>query len=98
MDYPITSYLPCALRHLESSPRLAAKYLIHPATLQGRKFDLRYYVIVSSLQPLVVHRHEMFSIRLANHVYSCDDLEQVQIQRLVANTDSFTAGVLLGSL
>ena len=65
-------------RHLESSPRLAAKYLTHPATLAGRKFDLRYYVIVTSLQPLVLHRHEMFSIRLANHEYSCDDLEQVQ--------------------
>ena len=132
MDYPITSYLPCALRycssskllslfltissiinphsttsyplsypsyspcispppsfrHLESSPRLAAKYLTHPATLAGRKFDLRYYVIVTSLQPLIVHRHQMFSIRLANHVYSCDDLEQVQGQGLAGLVES----------
>lgn len=85
MDYPITDSLPCALRHLESSPRLACKYVTHPSLFKGRKYDLRFYVIVISLDPFVAYRHVMFVIRAANVQYSSNDLEQYQKHFTVMN-------------
>ena len=85
MDYPITASLSCALRHLESAPRLACKYVTHPSLYKGRKFDLRFYVIVLSLDPFVAYRHVMFIIRAANVHYSSNDLEQYQKHFTVMN-------------
>eukprot|EP00596_Hydrurales_sp_CCMP1899_P003589 CAMPEP_0119053678 /NCGR_PEP_ID=MMETSP1177-20130426/74576_1 /TAXON_ID=2985 /ORGANISM="Ochromonas sp, Strain CCMP1899" /LENGTH=801 /DNA_ID=CAMNT_0007033687 /DNA_START=197 /DNA_END=2600 /DNA_ORIENTATION=+ len=85
MDYPITDNLSCALRHVESAPRLASKYISAPALFRGRKFDLRYYVIVLSLIPLRIYRHQMFVIRVANHLYTTSDLEQFQKHFTVMN-------------
>ena len=85
MDYPITDSLSCALRHLESSPRLACKYVTHPSLFKGRKYDLRFYVIVISLDPFVAYRHVMFVIRAANVQYSSNDLEQYQKHFTVMN-------------
>lgn len=78
IDYPITSSLSCALRHLESCPRIASKYVTSPACYIGRKFDLRYYIVVLSLEPLRLYRHPLFNVRLANLPYSTEDLETYQ--------------------
>jgi Tubulin-tyrosine ligase family len=85
MDYPITDSLSCALRHLETAPRLACKYVTHPSLFKGRKYDLRFYVIVLSLDPFVAYRHVMFVIRAANVQYSSNDLEQYQKHFTVMN-------------
>ena len=85
MDYPITASLSCALRHLETAPRLACKYVSHPSLFKGRKYDLRFYVIVLSLDPFVAYRHVMFVIRAANVQYSSNDLEQYQKHFTVMN-------------
>ena len=85
MDYPITNNLSCALRHLESAPRLACKYVSSPSLWKGRKYDLRYYVIVLSLDPLILYRHKMFVVRAANILYSSDDFEMYQKHFTVMN-------------
>lgn len=88
MDYPITSNLSCALRHQEAAPRLACQYLSKPALYGGRKFDLRYYVTVLSLEPLRLYRHRTFSVRVANMPYADngkDDLEVFQKHFTVMN-------------
>lgn len=85
MDYPISDSLPCLLRHLESAPRLASKYVSNPMLYKNRKFDLRYYVIVLSLKPLRIFRHKMFVVRVANEVYSHGDLELYQKHFTVMN-------------
>ena len=85
MDYPITDSLTCALRHLDSAPRLACKYVSSPSLWKGRKYDLRFYVIVLSLEPLVLYRHEMFVIRVANYIYAKNDFEQYQKHFTVMN-------------
>ena len=77
IDYPITRSLSCALRHLESAPRIAAAY-IKPCLFAGRKFDLRFYVTVHSLEPLQLYRYDSFSVRLANEPYDGQDLESYQ--------------------
>lgn len=79
IDYPITSSLSCALRHLESAPRLASKYVSQPALYQGRKFDLRFYIIVHSLSPLKVYRYDpLFIVRCANGQYESGSWETYQ--------------------
>ena len=86
IDYPITTSLTCALRHLEVCPRLACKYASNCCTHRGRKFDLRCYVMVTSLEPLVMYRHHMFSIRCANNKYKQgQDLENFQSHFTVMN-------------
>ena len=85
VDYPLTNHLPCALRHLDSAPRLAARYVAAPGLHHGRKFDLRYYVCVRSLQPLVLRRHRLFTVRAANEAFSCADWEHYQKHFTVMN-------------
>ena len=36
---------------------------------------MRFYVLVMSLEPLVLFRHKLFIIRAANRPYSLEDLE-----------------------
>ena len=78
VDYPITADLSCAIRHQQSSPRLACKYLTKPLLYQGKKFDLRYYVVVRSLVPLKLVRHKLFILRIANEQFSLNDFESYQ--------------------
>jgi hypothetical protein len=85
MDYPVTTNLSCALRHLESAPRLACRYIHNPATYKGRKFDMRFYVLVYSLEPLVLRRHKMFVLRIANEQYTDSDFEHYQKHFTVMN-------------
>jgi len=60
IDYPITTSTSCAIRHLESKPRLASYYIQRPVLVKERKFDLRYYVFVKSLQ---VTNSDFYDIR-----------------------------------
>lgn len=78
IDYPITSNLSCAIRHTDLWPRLACKYITRPCLFNGCKFDLRYYVVVLSLQPLKIFRHQIFIPRASNVSYSLDDFECYQ--------------------
>lgn len=97
VDYPITSNLSCALRHMDSAPRLACKYIKTPTLYQGRKFDLRFYVLVHSLEPLVLYRHHLFIVRCANNQYSIDDLENYQKHfTLMSMLDDPTIGQVRG--
>jgi tubulin--tyrosine ligase-like protein 12 len=85
MDYPISNNLSCLLRHAELDSRIASRYINEPLLLDGRKFDLRYHVLVSSLEPLDVKRHEIFVIRWANHRYRATDYEDYQTHFTVMN-------------
>jgi tubulin--tyrosine ligase-like protein 12 len=78
IDYPITTSTGCALRHLETAPRLACRYVTSPLLYGGKKFDLRYYVAVKSMEPLVLARHMQYAIRTANEEYSMENFESFQ--------------------
>ena len=70
IDYPITSSIGCALRHLQTAPRLATRYVTSPLLIGDKKFDLRYYVAVKSIHPLVLARHKQYAVRIANEAFS----------------------------
>lgn len=42
IGHVITPYYECALRQMETGPKIASYYIANPALLYGRKFDLRY--------------------------------------------------------
>ncbi|KAM3301257.1 hypothetical protein P3S67_015758 [Capsicum chacoense] len=67
IDTTITSNLSAIIRLMETGPKISQKYIEHPALFEGRKFDLRYIVLVRSMNPLEIFLAEVFWVRLANN-------------------------------
>ncbi len=65
-------------RSIETGPKIASQYLSRPALYKGRKFDLRYIIMVRSLQPLEMYVYRMFWIRAANKPFSLDQLDDYE--------------------
>lgn len=79
LDYPISSNLSCLIKHCQVTSRLASQYILHPLLLEGKKFDLRYHVLVHSIDPeVILSRHEVFVVRWANKEYTSDSFEEYQ--------------------
>lgn len=62
--------------------QVACKYLHDPILFErpgvGRvKFDVRYCVMVSSVQPLVVHTYNVFWLRFANLPFALERLVRI---------------------
>eukprot|EP00624_Nannochloropsis_granulata_P005432 evm.model.NODE_38462_length_11801_cov_16.752394.2 len=78
-DIVLTRSLPCVLRHLQASGRLAVSYYLPSPDLweDGHKYDLRMYLLL--LSPSLVLIHEHFRVRRAARPYSMalDDLEDL---------------------
>ena len=50
-------------------PRVVQQYIENPLLIDGRKFDFRFYVAVTSFDPLVVYLHEDGLVRFAAASY-----------------------------
>ncbi|XP_059634731.1 uncharacterized protein LOC132277042 [Cornus florida] len=72
IDTTVTGDLSAIIRLMETGPKICQKYIDHPALFQGRKFDLRYIVLVRSMSPLEIFLADVFWVRLANNAYSLD--------------------------
>ncbi|CAL4124144.1 unnamed protein product [Meganyctiphanes norvegica] len=53
--------------------QLVSRYLDSPLLINGYKFDLRLYVVVTSLDPLVIYLYEDGLVRLASEKYQHDE-------------------------
>ncbi|KAH9609980.1 hypothetical protein KSS87_007366 [Heliosperma pusillum] len=73
IDTTVTSNLPAIIRLMETGPKICQKYIEHPALFRGKKFDLRYIVLVRSMKPLDIFLCDVFWARLANNPYSLDE-------------------------
>ncbi len=60
IDTTVTGSLPALLRLVETGPKICQKYIEKPALYQGRKFDLRYIVLLRSIQPLEIFLSDVF--------------------------------------
>ena len=60
MDTTITSNLSAIIRLMETGPKICQKYIEHPALFKGKKFDLRYIVLVRSMNPLEIFLADVF--------------------------------------
>lgn len=72
IDTSITDYLPALIRLAETGPKICQKYVERPALFQGKKFDLRYVVLLRSLQPFELFLSDVFWSRISNHKYTLD--------------------------
>ncbi|KAL3332422.1 hypothetical protein AABB24_032809 [Solanum stoloniferum] len=72
IDTTINTNLSAIIRLMETGPKICQKYIEHPALFKGRKFDLRYIVLVRSINPLEIFLAEVFWVRLANNTYTME--------------------------
>ena len=50
------------------------KYVENPLLIQQRKFDVRQFALVTSLQPLEVYIYSDFYVRFCTEAYSTEDV------------------------
>lgn len=72
IDTTVTDNLPAIIRLMETGPKICQKYIEKPALFQGKKFDLRYIVLVRSMHPLEIFLSDCFWVRIANNQYSLE--------------------------
>ena len=54
IDTTITDNLSGIIRLMETGPKICQKYIEHPALFKGKKFGIRYVVLVCSMDPLEI--------------------------------------------
>ncbi|CAI9100721.1 OLC1v1037881C1 [Oldenlandia corymbosa var. corymbosa] len=72
IDTTVTNNLSAIIRLMETGPKICQKYIEHPSLFKGKKFDLRYLVLVRSIIPLDIYLADTFWVRLANNSYTLD--------------------------
>ncbi|KAK9274967.1 hypothetical protein L1049_022224 [Liquidambar formosana] len=72
IDTTVTGDISAIIRLMETGPKICQKYIEHPALFKGKKFDLRYIILVRSMNPLEIFLSDVFWVRLANNAYSLD--------------------------
>ena len=60
IDTTVTENLSAIIRLMETGPKICQKYIEHPALFNGKKFDLRYIVLVRSIQPFEILLSDVF--------------------------------------
>lgn len=60
IDTTVTGNLSAIIRLMETGPKICQKYIERPALFKGRKFDLRYVVLVRSMNPLELFITDIF--------------------------------------
>ncbi|KAL6070558.1 Tubulin--tyrosine ligase-like protein 12 [Balamuthia mandrillaris] len=91
----VTKDLAPIVRSVETGPKIVSKYLSRPALYQGRKFDLRFIILLRSVQPLEVYIYRMFWIRVGNKQYSLTDLHDYEKHFTVMNYSAFALQQIL---
>ncbi|KAM6583596.1 hypothetical protein CsatB_010598 [Cannabis sativa] len=72
IDTTVTDNLTAIIRLMETGPKICQKYIENPALFNGKKFDIRYVVLVRSMNPLEIFLSDVFWVRLANNPYSLE--------------------------
>ena len=72
MDMIITDNLSLIVKNMETGPKIAQKYISKPVLRRGKKIDLRYVMLVQSINPLIIFLYKHFWIRSSNNNYSLD--------------------------
>ncbi|KAI9008955.1 tubulin-tyrosine ligase family-domain-containing protein, partial [Phycomyces nitens] len=91
IDISISRSLPELIRtHDSAVPMIAQKYLTKPCLYNGKKFDLRYIVLLRKIEPtMIACVYNMFWIRLANKKFNLDDLDDYERQFTVMNYSQY---------
>ncbi|XP_043943114.1 tubulin--tyrosine ligase-like protein 12 [Protopterus annectens] len=90
LDTHISNKLNCIIRHRESTPKVVCKYVEKPVLFQREdvgmvKFDIRYILLLRSVQPLKLYAYNVFWLRFANRAFSLDCFDDYQKHFTVMN-------------
>lgn len=70
IDTSITDNLSAIIRMMETGPKICQKYIEHPALFNGKKFDLRYVVLLRSIDPLEIYLTDIFWVSFNQILHS----------------------------
>ncbi|XP_068134259.1 tubulin--tyrosine ligase-like protein 12 [Hyperolius riggenbachi] len=90
LDTHVTTNLSYIIRQRESTPKVVSKYIEDPVLFQRDdvglvKFDVRYIILLRSVQPLRLYAYDVFWLRFANRAFSLDDLDDYEKHFTVMN-------------
>ncbi|KAL0962628.1 hypothetical protein UPYG_G00343010 [Umbra pygmaea] len=90
LDTHITHNLDYIIRQRESTPKVVCKYLEDPVLFMREevgmvKFDIRYMLLLRSVQPLRLYAYNVFWLRFANRTFSLDQFDDYQKHFTVMN-------------
>ncbi|KAM4570150.1 tubulin--tyrosine ligase-like protein 12 [Odontesthes bonariensis] len=90
LDTHITNNLAYIIRQRESTPKVVCKYIEDPVLFNREevgmvKFDIRYMLMLRSVQPLQLYAYNVFWLRFANRPFSLDHLDDYQKHFTVMN-------------
>ena len=90
LDTQVSSSLPHILKQIYSGPKIVQKYLHDPVLFDRPeiglvKFDIRYILLLQSVEPLRVYAYNKFWLRFANQVFELKDLDVYEKHFTVMN-------------
>lgn len=90
LDTYVTKNLFQILRLPCTGPKIAQKYISTPvlftrSNIGKVKFDIRYVVLLKSIEPLIVHAYTNFFLRFANKPFALDNLNDYEQHFTVMN-------------
>ncbi|AWO97884.1 putative tubulin--tyrosine ligase-like protein 12 [Scophthalmus maximus] len=90
LDTHISNNLDCIIRQRESTPKVVCKYLENPVLFNREevgmvKFDIRYMLMLRSVQPLRLYAYNVFWLRFANRPFSLNNFDDYQKHFTVMN-------------
>lgn len=72
MDMLVSNNLTTIVRNMETGPKLVQKYINNPVKRLNRKIDLRFILMLQSIQPLQAYLYRHFWVRTSNNEYNLD--------------------------
>ncbi|XP_064490210.1 tubulin--tyrosine ligase-like protein 12 isoform X1 [Ornithodoros turicata] len=90
LDTHVTNSLNCILRQPATGPKIVCKYISDPVLFPREdvglvKFDFRYIVLLTSVEPLQLYAYKNFWLRFANKPFALDDYEDYEKHFTVMN-------------
>lgn len=91
LDTHITNNLSQIIRLSQTGPKIVQKYVENPVLFNrpesnGKvKFDIRYVILVTSVQPLVAHVYKNFFLRFSNVPFAMDEFDVYEKHFTVMN-------------
>ncbi|XP_022226803.2 tubulin--tyrosine ligase-like protein 12 [Drosophila obscura] len=91
LDTYITDNIKQIVRLPTTGPKIAQKYIERPVLFRRTeldcrvKFDIRYVILLKSVQPLEAYVHRKFFLRFANHPFSLDHFDDYEKHYTVMN-------------
>lgn len=89
LDITISQNAAHLARLADTGPKIACKYIEDPVLYYGKKFDLRYIVMLTSVNPLQLSISKVFYPRFANKDFELSEFHDVEKHLTVMNYTEF---------